>query len=302
MLYSGQEQSCESGRRGLRKNAMAKIWRIKGGRRLLLAEKSLLMGIVNVTPDSFSDGGSHFFAADAVQAARIMCQESADILDIGGESSRPQAAPAPALEEQRRILPVIEALAAALPDMPLSVDTRRAATAAAALQAGAHIVNDIFGLQQDAAMAPLIAETGAGIIIMHTGRGRQKLPEILADQRLFFTRSLEIAAKAGIDKGQIVLDPGFGFAKTERENIMLLRHAEELRRFGLPLLAGTSRKGFLGALSGQSAPQQRDIATAASSAILRLQGFSLFRVHNIPVNRQALAVADAVAVCGGGRA
>lgn len=273
---------------------MAKAWHIKGGGRLILGEKSLLMGIVNITPDSFSDGGACFSAAQAVLHAQAMKSEGADIVDIGGESTRPNAAPVSAAEEQRRILPVITALSAANPDLPLSVDTYRAETARAALAAGAHIVNDVFGLQKDAAIAKLIAETGAGLIIMHTGRERQKREDALADQRLFFSRSLEIAAKAGIKTEQIVLDPGFGFAKTEQENIALLRHAEELRQFGLPLLAGTSRKGFLGALSGQSEPQQRDIATASSSVILRLKGFSLFRVHNIAANRQALAVADAV--------
>ncbi|KAA6204798.1 MAG: dihydropteroate synthase [Candidatus Tokpelaia sp.] len=273
---------------------MVKNWHIKGGNSLVLGHKSLLMGILNVTPDSFSDGGSYFSPAAALAHAQIMQSEGADIIDIGGESTRPQAVPVSAAEEQRRILPVIAALSEQKPGLPLSVDTYRAETALAALRAGAHIINDVFGLQKDTAMADIIAATGAGLIIMHTGRERQKHQDPLADQHMFFSRSLEIAAKAGIRSEQIVLDPGFGFAKTAQENITLLRHAAKLQHFGLPLLAGISRKGFLGALSQQELPQQRDVAGAAGAVILRLQGFSLFRVHNIAVNRQALAVADAL--------
>lgn len=283
------------------------IWQIKNGKELVLAEKALLMGIINATPDSFSDGGAAATAEKALRRAQAMLAAGADILDIGGQSTHPQAALIDAAEESRRLLPVIGALAAQFPDLPLSVDTYRASTAAAACRAGAHIINDIFGLQGDAAMAELVAETGAGLVLMHTGRAwpgregqsaawrqRVKHKDALEDQRLFFSRSLEIAAKAGIKERQIVLDPGFGFAKTEAENLALLRHAEALQCFGLPLLAGTSRKGFLGKISGMAEPQERDAATAASSVILRLKGFALFRVHNIGLNREALAVADAV--------
>jgi len=274
---------------------MTLSWQIKGGASVILGKRARLMGILNVTPDSFSDGGGCCSAEEALARAYIMRREGADIIDIGGESSRPEARPVSAAEEQRRILPVIAALAGQKDCPPLSVDTYRAETAAAALQAGAHIINDIFGLQKDAAMADLIAASGAGLVLMHTGRERQKHPDPLRDQEIFFTRSLAIAAKAGIRPEQIVLDPGFGFAKTLAENIALLRHAAALQSFGRPLLAGTSRKNFLGRLTGQELPLERDTATAASSVLLRLQGFSLFRVHNIAANRQALAVVDALA-------
>jgi len=270
------------------------IWRMKGGMTLSLGAKSRIMGIINVTPDSFSDGGKCAGLDRALTAAKRMIAEGADILDIGGESTRPNAAPVSPEEEQRRIIPAIKALASHFPQMPLSVDTYRAETALKGLEAGAHCVNDIFGLQKDPDMAPLIAETGAGLVLMHTGREREKLADVFDDERLFFTRSLNIAAEAGIKRERIILDPGFGFAKTEAENIALLSSAERLREFGLPLLAGTSRKRFLGHLSGRDIPSERDAATAATSVILRQKGFALFRVHNVALNREALNVADAV--------
>lgn len=273
---------------------MAKIWHIKQGKSLNIGQKSLLMGIVNVTPDSFSDGGKSYSVENAVAQAQAMKAAGADIIDIGGESTHPNAAAVSAEEEQNRILPVIKALKAIHFSLPLSVDTYRSQTAAAALSAGAHIVNDVCGLQKDALMAKIIAGTGAGAVITHNGRGREKHKNPLIDQRIFLTRSLEIAAKAGIKLSQIVLDPGFGFAKTPEESFTLLRHAKMLQQFALPLLAGVSRKGFLKNTRAEDTPEQRDIAAAAGSVILRMQGFSLFRVHNIAVNRQALDIADKV--------
>jgi dihydropteroate synthase len=250
------------------------------------------MAIVNVTPDSFSDGG-HFEAVDAAVAHALACvDDGAQIVDIGGESTRPGADPVSPTEEQGRILPVIEALRGKTEAL-ISVDTYRADTARLAVGAGAHIINDVFGLQREPELANLAAETGAGLCIMHTGRDRVKLADVIDDQFAFLDRSLGIAAAAGVPLDHIVLDPGFGFAKNAEEDLELLARFEALRRFGLPLLVGTSRKRFIGAVTGRDAGD-RDVGTAATSVILRLQGAAIFRVHNVAINRDALAVADAI--------
>jgi dihydropteroate synthase len=262
------------------------------GRSLPLGATSVVMAIVNVTPDSFSDGGQ-YEATDAAVAHALDCAAAgAGILDIGGESTRPGAEPVSATEEQGRILPVVEALRGKT-DALISIDTYRADTARLAIGAGAHIINDVFGLQRDPDMATLAAQTGAGLCIMHTGRGREKLPDIIDDQLLFLERSLEIAAAAGIARHQIILDPGFGFAKDSQEDLELMTRFDVLRRFDLPFLVGTSRKRFIGVITGRDT-QDRDVGTAATSVALRLQGAAIFRVHNVAINRDALAVADAI--------
>ncbi|QPC87950.1 dihydropteroate synthase [Mesorhizobium sp. NBSH29] len=269
-----------------------KRWHLAHGRHLEVDEKASVMGILNVTPDSFSDGGQFVKADDAVARALQMMDEGAAIIDVGGESTRPGALPITAVEEQARILPVIRALAV-LGRVIISVDTYRAETAALAVAAGAHIVNDISGLGGDAAIARVAAETGAGLCIMHTGRDRQKLADIIEDQFLFLRQSLEIAANAGVAKNQIVLDPGFGFAKDGAENIALMARFSELLPLGHPFMVGTSRKRMIGELTGRDAGG-RDAGTAATSHFLRLQGAVLFRVHNVAMNVDALAVADAM--------
>jgi len=271
-------------------------WRLAHGRHLELGPRGLLMAIVNVTPDSFSDGG-RFDSADRAVAQAILClEEGADIVDIGGESTRPDAAPVTAAEEQDRVLPVIEALAATT-DAIISVDTYRAETARLAVAAGAHIVNDVHGLQREPGIARVAAETGAGLCIMHTGRDRQKLPDVVEDQYLFFGRSLEIAHEAGVAREAMVLDPGFGFAKDTDENLELMARFGELFGYELPLLAGTSRKRFVGAVTGRDA-DARDIGTAATTALLRVAGAAVFRVHDVAINRDALAMADAMLASG----
>nr|WP_246718975.1 dihydropteroate synthase [Rhizobium rhizoryzae] len=254
-----------------------------------------LMAIINVTPDSFSDGGRHMNVDVAVAHALKAVEEGAVILDIGGESTRPGAEPVTPLEEQRRILPVIEALANST-DCLISVDTYRAETAMLALEAGAHIVNDVYGLRHDPAMTTVVAETGAGLIMMHTGRGREaeKLADVIDDQRFFFSRQMDVAAKGGIDRDRIILDPGFGFAKDRDEDFSLMARFEELTSLDMPLLVGTSRKRFIGFTTGRDQADQRDVGTAATTTMLRLAGASLFRVHNVAVNRDALRMADAV--------
>lgn len=251
------------------------------------------MAIVNVTPDSFSDGGAHSSRDEALRFALQCLEEGADILDIGGESTRPGADAVSAAQEQDRILPVIESLARET-DALISVDTYRAETAQLALAAGAHIINDVHGLQREPEIADVAAAAGAGLCIMHTGRGRDVLADPIADQRLFFESSLAIARNADVAAQTIVLDPGFGFAKeTVEANIGLMARCNELLDLGYPLLVGTSRKRFLGTLIGRDAAG-RDAATAASSVLLRLQGAAIFRVHDVRTNRDALAVADAM--------
>ena len=269
-----------------------KLWQLAQGRQLELGAKAHLMGILNVTPDSFSDGGEFSTPDQALAHARVMAAEGATIIDVGGESTRPDATPVSAEEEQARILPVIEALAAD-GQFVISVDTYRAETARLAIAAGAHIVNDVHGLQREPDIARLAAETGAGLVIMHTGRDRERLPNVIADEFLFLQKSLEIARQAGVSEAQIVLDPGFGFAKRSEENLQLMARFGELQALGFPLLVGTSRKRLLTDVEGGD-KKARDAGTAATSVILRLKGAAIFRVHNIPANKDALAFADAM--------
>ncbi|MES5096826.1 dihydropteroate synthase [Agrobacterium sp. BA1120] len=251
------------------------------------------MAIVNATPDSFSDGGRYLAAEQAVSHALSCVKDGAHIIDIGGESTRPGAETISDAQEQDRVLPVIEKLCKET-DALISIDTYRASTARLALEAGAHIVNDVFGLQKDADMAGVVSAAKAGVCIMHTGREREKLADVIDDQYAFLNQSLEIADKAAISRSAIVLDPGFGFAKDTDENIALMSRFDALSGFGLPILAGTSRKRFIGALTGREVAEDRDVGTAATTAILRLAGAVVFRVHNVPMTRDALAIADAV--------
>ncbi len=275
-------------------NAMktARRWQLAHGRHLDLGPNALVMGILNVTPDSFSDGGRFDRPDRALEQAALMSEAGAAIIDVGGESTRPGALPVSPKEEQRRILPVIEALSATGKAL-ISVDTYREETARLAVSAGAHIVNDVHGLQREPAIARLAAETGAGLVIMHTGRDREKLQDVIADQLLFLEKSLEIARDAGVADNQIVLDPGFGFAKDAEENLQIMARFEELHALGHPWLVGTSRKRLVGEVTGRG-PEIRDAGTAATSVILRLKGADVFRVHNVAMNIDALVFADAM--------
>ena len=272
---------------------MMTVWQVGHGRSLPLGGVSVLMGVLNVTPDSFSDGGRFNVADAAIDHARSMQAAGAQIIDVGGESTRPGASPVDAAMEQARVLPIIEALASEM-DVLISVDTYRSETARLAVKEGAHIVNDVTGLQGDPGVAKIAGKTGSGVCVMHTGRGREKLADVIEDQYVFLRKSLEIAAAAGIRDSSIVLDPGFGFAKeTDAENLELMARFRELCDLGYPLLAGTSRKRFLGGVTGRDAGD-RDVASAASSVLLRLAGADLFRVHDVAINRDALLVADAM--------
>lgn len=276
-----------------------KIWHLAHGKSLALGKKSKIMAIINVTPDSFSDGGQLQSLDQAYAYCMQAIEDGADILDIGGESTKPGALPVSAEEEQARILPLIAKLKAH-DHVLMSVDTYRASTAEAALAAGAHIINDVEGLQKEPEIAKVAAKYAAGVCIMHTGRGRTVLPDVIEDQLAFFAQSLTIARQAGLEEDRIVLDPGFGFAKESAAiNMALMARLEALLPLGFPLLIGTSRKRFLGEVIGREnapppAPAARDTATAASSVLARLKGGAIFRVHNVALNREALSIADAM--------
>lgn len=268
-------------------------WQLAQSRSLMLGPKGLLMAILNVTPDSFSDGGQLPAIANVDIRASEVIGEGAAILDVGGESTRPGADLVDAETEQSRVLPAISAILEHFPDVVVSVDTYRADTAEKAIGAGAHIVNDVWGLQREPDIAGVAAQTGAGLCIMHTGRDRQKEADVIADQFAFFEISLEIASRAGVLPEQIVLDPGFGFAKDPAENFELMARFDELHVLGFPFLVGASRKRFIGHATGREA-QDRDIATGATTALLRAAGAAVFRVHDVAINYDALAIADAM--------
>lgn len=275
-----------------------RIWSLAHGRQIAFGHTAVVMGIVNVTPDSFSDGGNAATTEAAVKHALDLVSAGAEIVDVGGESTRPGAEPVSALEEQRRVIPVVEELARHS-EIVISVDTYRADTARMAVDAGAHIINDIWGLQREDAIARLAADSGCGLVAMHNGRDRAKLPDPIDDQLAFFQRSIEIAHTAGVPDEAVVLDPGFGFAKDPDENIEIIARFGELLRLDYPMLVGTSRKRFLGHVTGRPV-DQRDTVTAVSSAILRLRGASIFRVHDVASSVDALKLADAILRSQGG--
>lgn len=269
-------------------------WTLAHGRSLGLGPEGVIMAIINVTPDSFSDGGLNLKPDIAISNAIRAAKAGAVIIDIGGESTRPNAAEVSAAEEQARVLPVIEVLAANCVEGVISIDTYRAETARKAIAAGAHIINDVHGLQREPEIARVAAETGAGLVIMHTGRGRDKKADPIEDQFAFFEDSLKIAAEAGVSRQQIVLDPGFGFNKeTVKDNLDIMARFSELHVLGYPIVAGTSRKRFLGNVTGRD-PADRGVATAATTALLRVAGAAIFRVHDVAFNVDALKVADAM--------
>ena len=251
------------------------------------------MGVLNVTPDSFSDGGDFIGVEAAMDQVARMVDEGADIIDVGGESTRPGAEPVDGNEERQRVLPIIEAIHKRF-DCLISIDTYRAETASAAVAAGAHIVNDVWGLQKEPAIAKVAADTRAGLVIMHTGRGREKLTDVIEDQNHFLRKSLQIADENRVSPDTILLDPGFGFAKDTDENLDLMARLTELHQLGHPLLIGTSRKRFLGAVSGHEVAIDRDVITAASGALARMAGGHVFRVHNVRAQKDALSLCDAI--------
>ena len=256
-----------------------------------------LMGVVNVTPDSFSDGGLYLDPEAAIAHGRELAAAGAEILDVGGESTRPGAEAVPEDEELRRVIPVIEGLVAA--EAQVSVDTSKAAVAAAALEAGAGIVNDVTALRGDPEMAALCAERGATVVLMHmrgkprTMQDDPRYGDVVAEVEAFLAERLEAAVAAGIAEDDVWLDPGIGFGKTAAHNMELLRRLGELGDLGRPLVIGTSRKSFIGRLDG-SAAGERLGGTIASSVLAAAEGAAVLRVHDVAEMRQALAVAAAI--------
>jgi len=261
--------------------------------RLLGRGRPLLMGILNITPDSFSDGGRFFNPQRAIEHARRMTAEGADILDVGAESTRPYggAVAVSAEEELRRLAPVLPAVVAL--GVPVSIDTMKASVAAEALAAGARIVNDVWGLQRDPDLARVVAEHDVPVIIMHNRDSADPTIDIMADIAAFFQRSLDIADRAGIRRDNIVLDPGIGFGKTPEQSITAIARVAELHAFGLPLLIGASRKRFIDAVS-PAPPDQRIGGSIASHLWAVENGAAIVRTHDVAETLQALRVAAAI--------
>ena len=245
------------------------------------------MGILNVTPDSFSDGGRHYDPAVAIARARAMVGEGAAIIDIGGESTRPGHLPVSQDEELRRVVPVLEALSDL--DAPISIDTAKAAVAREAARLGASVINDIWGLQRDPGMADAVAETGSAVVVMHNRDEADPAIDILDDVERFFARSLNLAAAAGVPFSRILLDPGIGFGKTPEQNHSCIFNLDRFLGLGAPILVGLSRKSFLGRILGVEV-DRRLAGTLAANTIALMRGASVLRVHDVAENRDALAV------------
>jgi dihydropteroate synthase len=274
------------------------IWQTKS-RTFDLSRRALVMGIVNVTTDSFSDGGQFGDIDAAVSHALQLAADGADIIDIGGESTRPGAEPVDEAEEMRRVLPVIERLDAARPAFTISIDTMKPAVARAALDAGAGIVNDVTGLR-DPAMRETVRASGAGAIAMHmrgTPRDMQDAPryeDVCAEVREFFRQTFHACLASGIDPMRLAFDPGIGFGKTTAQNLALIRNLESMRVGGRPLAIGVSRKSFIGKALGTPAMEDRAWPTVALTSHARERGAHIFRVHDALPNVQALRMTEAI--------
>lgn len=274
------------------------IWRTSR-RTFDLTSRGVIMGILNVTPDSFSDGGAFAETDCAVAQALRMVEEGADIIDLGGESTRPGAEVVSADEEMSRVIPVIEKLSRFTP-AALSIDTSKAGVARAAIAAGAEIINDVTALLGDPAMASVAAESGAGVVLMHmrgTPRTMQQNPhydDVVREVADFLRERIAAAKSAGIDEDRIAIDPGIGFGKTVEHNLQLIAGIEKFTLLELPVLLGVSRKSFLATTAGAPDISDRDVPTAALTALGRRSGARIFRVHAVRPNVQALRVTEAV--------
>ncbi len=257
------------------------------------------MGVLNVTPDSFSDGGKFFELEKAIEHGVKMAAEGADVIDVGGESTRPGAEPVAAGEELRRVIPVIEKLRAKI-DVPISIDTSKAEVAHAAIHAGASIMNDITGGRGDQGMLPLIAETKSAFIIMHmqgtprTMQNRPQYEDVVSEVAIFFRQQYARAIECGVDPMAIAFDPGIGFGKTLEHNLELLAQLERLRADDRPLVVGVSRKSFLAKLIDSPEIEDRLAPAVALTALLRVRGADVFRVHDVKENVSALRVTEAI--------
>ena len=285
---------------------MTPVWRVRG-RDVALA-RPFVVGILNVTPDSFSDGGRYSAVDAAVARAEAIAAEGADGIDVGGESTRPQGAtPVDAAEERQRVLPVVAEIARRLPELVVSVDTVKAAVAEAALDAGAHVVNDVSAFRLDPAMAAVCARAGAGVVLMHSRGtvsemgtylhatyGDDPTGEVTGE----LGTAVERARAAGVADAAIVLDPGVGFAKRSADSLRLLAELPRVAAAGFPVMVGASRKRFVGELTGVASPADRVHGTVGASVAALLRGAMLVRVHDVRAHREALDVAWAIACAG----
>lgn len=275
------------------------IWKIRG-RDHDLARRGWIMGILNVTPDSFSDGGQFVSPDEAIRHGLRMLEEGAAVLDIGGESTRPGSVPVPADEELARVLPVIKGLRAAGGDFLISVDTSKASVAGEAIKAGADIVNDVTGLRGDAEMPDVVARCGAGVVIMHmqgtpgTMQASPRYGDVVTEVGDFFRQAIPKAVACGIDPMSIVLDPGIGFGKTPEHNSQLLRCLPVFADLGRPLLIGLSRKSFLARIAGTSGMDERFWPGVALTSFCRERNARIFRVHDVKPHMEALRMTEAI--------
>ncbi len=265
---------------------------LPGGQVMALGRRATVMGILNVTPDSFSDGGTYLNVQSALAHAQRMIAEGADIIDVGGESTRPGSYSVTTREELDRVIPVIEELRSEAIAAPISIDTMKAEVAARAIQAGASIINDVSGLHRDREIAAVAAQHDLPLILMHWDKDRDAGRDIISEIKRYFERAIEVAETAGVAKNQIILDPGFGFAKSLAENYQILRRCSALHELGHPLLIGTSRKSMIGKLLDVP-PLERVSGTLATTVIAYCAGAHIFRVHDVRANRDALRVAEA---------
>jgi dihydropteroate synthase len=271
---------------------------LPGGRVLVLGERTLVMGVLNVTPDSFSDGGVRFDAGRAIEDGLRMIEDGADVLDVGGESTRPGAEALPAAEELRRVLPVVERLATS--GVPISIDTYKADVARAATQAGAAIVNDVSGLLFDPGLGAVVAEAGAAIVLMHNrGRSREmyrraEYADVPGEIAQELTAAIARATGAGVSRDATIVDPGIGFAKQAAHSYAALAHLGELARLERPILSGPSRKSFLVEAIGPTPPSERDWGTAAAVTASILFGAHMVRVHSVAQMAAVVRVADRI--------
>lgn len=270
-----------------------------GARLFVWGARTYVMGVINCSPESFSGDGVSS-AEEALELARRFADEGADIVDIGGQSTRPGAVKSAAgfdeitpEEEIARTAPVIEQMARVLPNLPISIDTYKGGVARAALQAGAHLVNDISGFRSDPAMAAIVAEGGTAAVLMHNQRGRPQ-GDVIELARAGFRESICLAEQSGIGRGRLILDPGFGFGWQPEQNIEMIRRLAELQDFELPLLIGTSRKSTIGTVLGAEASPDRRWGTAATVALAVERGVDIVRVHDVAEMKQVAVIADAV--------
>ena len=269
-----------------------------------LGPDPVIVGVLNVTPDSFSDGGDFLGPERAVARAATMLNEGAQIIDVGGESTRPGSDPVSPEEEARRVVPVIRGIVAERPGAIVSVDTYRSGTAEAALRAGASVVNDVTALRGDPRLAEVVADARCPVILMHmlgepkTMQRDPRYGDVVREVRGFLAGRAELAVAAGVREENIILDPGIGFGKTLEHNLALLNHLDSIVELGFPVLVGASRKSFIGGITGVGEAKERVPGTVATTVLAYERGATLFRVHDVRANREALAVARAILTAG----